>query len=115
MDKGDADEVGRRALLGGFVFGGMVAGVPWTGASAAAAAAEKDAPPAGSPATMTAADMQRIASVLYATTLTDKDAEKIAKVAVGALANLHYLTLLKSEDVQLPYGYAVTVDEASRP
>jgi len=64
---------------------------------------------------VTAHDVRRIAAVLYGTTLAAADAEKIARTAAGTLANLHYLTLLKSDDVQPPFDYAAMVEEASRP
>jgi hypothetical protein len=101
----------RRALLNGLVLGGATSAIPWGLAQGA------DAGPAraiGAPAKVTPADIERIAGLLYGISLAAGDAEAIAQVAEGALANLHYLTLLKSEDVQPPFSYAALVDEATR-
>ena len=107
---GSGKDLSRRALLNGLLLGGVAGGIPWNPARGAA-----DAPaPAAAAATMTAADIERIAAVLYGISLPAGDADAIAKVADGALANLHYLTLLKSEDVQPAFGYAALVDEAER-
>jgi hypothetical protein len=103
---GRGKPVARRALLSGLLLGGAAGAIP----STPARASDRLAPDA----TMTAADVERIAAVLYGISLPAGDAAAIAKVAAGALANLHYLTLLKSDDVQPPFGYAALVDEASR-
>jgi hypothetical protein len=108
--KRPGNRLARRALLNGLLLGGVAGGIPWTPARGAA-----DAPTGADAAKMTAADIKRIAAVLYSISLPADDADAIAKVADGALANLHYLTLLKSEDVQPPFGYAALVDEAERP
>lgn len=62
----------------------------------------------------TPGDAQRIAALLYGADLPLEDAGKIAAGAVGSLANLKYLALLKSDDVSTPFDYAVVRAEASR-
>jgi hypothetical protein len=104
-------QLARRALLNGLLLGGAASAIPL---SAAQGADDRRAPAASAPVAVTPADIERIAAVLYGISLPAGDAGAIAKVAEGALANLHYLTLLKSEDVQPPFGYAALVDEATR-
>ena len=63
---------------------------------------------------LSAADAQRISALLYGVDLAPDDAEKVAKAASGSLANLKYLSLLKSDDVATPFGYPALIDEATR-
>jgi hypothetical protein len=102
--------VARRQLIKAAMAGGVV-----TGPLGASAAAQAASPIASEGPKMTTHDVHRIAAVLYGATVSPADAETIAKTAEGALANLHYLTLLKSDGVAPPFGYAALVEEASRP
>jgi hypothetical protein len=97
--------VGRRAVLRGSV-------ASCTFASIAPVAGEAADLPVTAP--LGAPDVQRIAAVLYGVDLPAGDAVRIAATAAGVLASLHYLTLLRSDDVQLAFGYPAMVAEASR-
>ena len=83
-------------------------------AAAGAAPADRSVADAGDAEQVVAGDVRRIATVLYGLSLTPEQAQDIARIAAGALANLKYLALLKSDDVQLAFGYPALVDEASR-
>jgi hypothetical protein len=97
--------VGRRALLKASIAGCALANL-------AAVAGDAAADPA-SPTPPGAADVQRVA-LIYGADLSAGDAEKVAAAAAGVLASLHYLALLKSDDVQPAFGYPALVAEALR-
>ena len=65
-------------------------------------------------AELSASDVQRIAALFYGADLPQEDASKVALAAGGALSNLKYLGLLKSDDVATPFGYPVALAEAAR-
>lgn len=99
--------IARRRLLATSLAGGALSGALGAVDPALAAAA-----PAGS--SVTANDVHRIAAIQYGTTLAAGDAEKIALTASGILASLHYLSLLKSDEVEFPFDYHALVEEAGR-
>jgi len=63
---------------------------------------------------VTAGDVQRVAVLFYGQSLPGEDAATIAEGAATGLANLKYIAMLKSDDVQTPFGYPALIAEASR-